>query len=141
MGNPGDEDDLASVIANKSQRGHIPVSCRRHLEIERSRSRRRGNNAPLALTATKVVLDVVDSETGHGGAVGVLSRIELAAEDLVVLVVANLVDNNALLVIGDLVDDELGLALAQTELVECSDALILNLNTAYRLSISRSGGG
>jgi hypothetical protein len=55
--------------------------------------------------------------------------------------VANLVDNNALLVIGDLVDDELGLAVAQTELVECSDALILNLNTIYRLSESRSGGG
>jgi hypothetical protein len=55
--------------------------------------------------------------------------------------VANLVDNNALLVIGDLVDDEFGLAVAQTELVECSDALILNLNTVYRLSTSRSGGG
>lgn len=54
---------------------------------------------------------------------------------------ANLVDNDALLVVGDLVDDELGLAVAQTELVECSDALILNLNTVYRLSTPMSGGG
>lgn len=54
---------------------------------------------------------------------------------------ANLVDNDALLVVGDLVDNELGLAVAQTELVECSDALILNLNTVYRLSTPMSGGG
>lgn len=40
------------------------------------------------------------------------------------------VDNNVLLVIGDLVDDVLGLALAQAELIECRQALILDGYTA-----------
>lgn len=39
------------------------------------------------------------------------------------------IDNDLLLVIGDLVDDELHLALAHTQLVECRDALIGNGDT------------
>lgn len=40
------------------------------------------------------------------------------------------VDNDVLLVIGDLVDDVLGLALAQAELVECLQALVLDGDAA-----------
>jgi hypothetical protein len=52
------------------------------------------------------------------------------------------VDNNVLLVIGDLVDDVLGLALAETELVECRQALILDGDTANRnINIKSNGSG
>jgi len=118
--------------------GVCPISCGEHLDIHIQAP---GKDVPLALTATEIVLDIVDSVPGHGGAVGVPGGVELAAEDLVVLVMANLVDNDALLVVGDLEDNKFGLAVAQTEFIECSDALILNLNTVYRLSTPRSGGG
>lgn len=52
------------------------------------------------------------------------------------------VDNNVLLVIGDLVDDVLGLALAETELVECRQALILDGDTANRnINMKSNGNG
>jgi hypothetical protein len=87
---------------------------------------------PLALTTAEVVLNVVDSVAGGRTALAVLGSSELLTENLVVLVVADGIDNNVLLVIGDLVDDVLGLALAETELVECRQALVLDGNTANR---------
>lgn len=83
---------------------------------------------PLAL-AGNLVLDIVDSVTRGGAALAVLGIGELVAEDLVVLVLADGVYDDRLLVIGDLVDDVLGLAVAPAEVLEGSDAVILDLNT------------
>jgi hypothetical protein len=91
-----------------------------------------GECVPLALTTAEVVLNVVDSVPGSGAALAVLGSSELLAENLVVLVVTDGIHNNVLLVIGDLVNDVLGLALAETELVECRQALVLDGNTANR---------
>jgi hypothetical protein len=41
----------------------------------------------------------------------------------------NLIDDDLLAVIGDLEDDELGLAAAHTEVVECCDAIIVDGDT------------
>lgn len=100
-----------------------------------------GGCAPLALTAAEVVLNVVDGVPGSGTTLAVLGSSELLTENLVVLVMTDSVDNNVLLVIGDLVDDVLGLALAQTELVECRQALVLDGNTANRKINMKSCGG
>lgn len=94
-----------------------------------------GDDAPLALTTTKIILNIVDRVPGCRAALAVTGTVKLGAEDLVVLVLANLIDNNLLLVIGDLEDDELGLAVAHAEIVECSDALILDGNTVNEILI------
>lgn len=84
---------------------------------------------PLAL-AGELVFDVVDSEARSRSVQAVLGLGELVAEDLVIrLVLADGVYDNLLLVVGDLVDDELGLAVAPAELLECGDALILDLDS------------
>lgn len=84
--------------------------------------------APLALTG-QLVLDVVDCVAGSGTAHTVLGLGELITEDLVVLVLADGVYDDFLLVVGDLVDDVLGLSVAAAEVLEGSDAVILNLDT------------
>lgn len=96
---------------------------------------------PLALTATKVVLDIVDSVTGHGLALVILAVLKRSAEDLVVLLLANAVDNDGLLVIGDLEDDVLGLAMAHAEVVKLRDAVIGDRNSMGRMLIRRGDGG
>lgn len=123
-GNPGDEDDLASIIGNRS------VERTPHHKVWRMP--KSGVCVPFALTTAEVVLNVVDSVTGSGTALAILGSSELLPENLVVLVVTDGVDNNILLVIGDLEDDVLGLALAHTEVVECRQALVLDGNTANR---------
>lgn len=90
------------------------------------------HGVPLALTTTKLVLDVVDSVSGGRLALVVLGVLELAAEDLVVGVLRNLVDDDLLAVVRDLEDDELGLSPAHAEVVECSDALIVDANSVGR---------
>lgn len=99
------------------------------------------DHAPLALTTTKVILDIVDCVPGCRATLAVTGTVELGAEGLVVLVLANLIDDNLLLVIGDLEDNELGLAMAHAEVIECSDALILDGNTANRRSIREGSEG
>lgn len=94
--------------------------------------------APLAL-AGELVLDVVDGVAGSGAVEAVLGAGELVAEDLVVLVVADGVYNNLLLVVCDLVDDVLGLAVAAAEVLVCGDALILDLDTIRRRCQQRAG--
>ena len=88
---------------------------------------------PLALAATEIELDVVDSITRSGVALVVTSGLEMRAEDLVVGVLRDLVDDDLLLVVGDLEDDELGLGRlatsAHAEFVECINALIGDGNT------------
>lgn len=96
---------------------------------------------PLALTTTKVVLDIVDGVTGDGLTLVVLSVLELGTESLVVLVAGLLVEDNALLVVGDLEGQELYLALAETELVELVDDRIIDGNSMGRKSIRRQRGG
>ena len=86
--------------------------------------------APIALATAELVLNVVDGVPRSGTTLAVHGGSELLAENLVVLVVTDGVDNDVLLVIGDLVDDVLGLALAQAELVECLQALVLDGDAA-----------
>ena len=85
-----------------------------------------GDLVALALAVGSVVLDVVDGvATANAGvalAVIALGADELLAESLVVVLARLLLDDNLLVVIGDLVDDPLE-ALAELELVEGSDAL------------------
>jgi hypothetical protein len=84
---------------------------------------------PLAL-AGQLVFDVVDSEARSRSAQAVLGLGELVAENLVIrLVLADGVYDNLLLVVGDLVDDEIDLAVASAELLECEVALILDLDS------------
>jgi hypothetical protein len=83
---------------------------------------------PNAL-AGNLVLDVVNGKSGSRVASGILGIGELASEDFPVLVPRGLFDDDALLVVGDLVDDKLDFAAAQTEFVECSDAFIFNGDT------------
>lgn len=65
--------------------------------------------------------------------------LEIGAEHLIVVVLADLIDDDVLLVVGDLVDDILDLALAQAKLVELGDAFILDRNTGDRISINMYG--
>lgn len=85
-----------------------------------------GDLVALALAVGSVVLDVVDGvATANAGvalAVVALGADELLAESLVVVLARLLLDDNLLVVIGDLVDHPLE-ALAELELVEGSDAL------------------
>lgn len=90
----------------------------------------------LALAVGSVVLDVVDSVTAANArvalAVVALSADELLAESLVVVLSGLVLDDNLLVVIGDLVDDPLE-ALAELELVEDSDALRCDGDTGGRV--------
>lgn len=52
---------------------------------------------------------------------------------------ANVVYDNLLLVVGNLVDDKLGLAVAPAEILVCGDTLILDLDTAGRESVNNGG--
>ena len=85
-----------------------------------------GDLVALALAVGSVVLDVVDGVATANArvalAVVALGVDELLAESLVVVLAGLLLDDNLLVVIGDLVDDPLE-ALAELELVEGSDAL------------------
>lgn len=80
----------------------------------------------LALAVGSIVLDVVDGVTAANArvtlAVVALGADELLAESLVVVLSGLVLDDNLLVVIGDLVDDPLE-ALTKLELVEDSDAL------------------
>lgn len=95
---------------------------------------------PLALTATEIILDIVDCITRSGITLAILGSLEFATEDLVVLFLRDLVDDNLPLVISDLEDDELGLGglvAAHAEVVECSDALICDRDTtAEKVAVS-----
>lgn len=70
----------------------------------------------------------------------VFGVVEIVSEDLIVVVIADLVDDNFLLVVGDFVDDVLDLALAQAKLVERGDTFILDRNTGDRTSICMVSG-
>lgn len=88
----------------------------------------------IPLTLAGIPLDIVDGVAGSGVALGIASGLELGAESLVVLLVGSLVEDNALLVVGDLEDDELGLVAlviaAHAEGVECGKAFIVDGDTA-----------
>ena len=90
----------------------------------------------LALAVGSVVLDVVDGVTAANArvalAVVALGADELLAESLVVVLLGCLLDDNLLVVIGDLVDDPLE-ALAELELVEGRDALGCDGDTGGRV--------
>ena len=90
----------------------------------------------LALAVGSVVLDVVDgvtaADTRVALAVVALGADELLAESLVVVLLGCLLDDNLLVVIGDLVDDPLE-ALAELELVEGRDALGCDGDTGGRV--------
>lgn len=109
-------------------------------ELSKGRNPYKGK-LPLALTATKIVLDIVDGVTGHGLAGVILAVLKRSAEDLVVLLLANAVDNDGLLVIGDLEDNVLGLAVAHAEVVKLRDAVIGDRNSMGRMLIRRGNGG
>lgn len=98
-------------------------------------------SAPLALAVGQLILDVVHSVAGSGAVHAVLGTGELLTEGLVVLFLANGVYDNLLLVVGDLVDDELGLAVAPAEVLECGDALILDLDTAGKEGVNNGMRG
>lgn len=95
---------------------------------------------PLALTTTEVVFDIVDCVTGSDISLAVLGLDELVAEDLVVWLGTALVDNNSLLVVGDLEDNVLDFAVAQTELIEEVDTLVGDGNSVRRMSINQEWG-
>lgn len=88
---------------------------------------------PNAL-AGNLILDVVNGKSGSRVASSILGVGELVAEDFPVLVARRLFDNDALLVVGDLVDNKLDFAAAQTELVEGVDAFIFNGDTGKALA-------
>ena len=87
---------------------------------------------PLAF-ATELVLDIVDCVTGGRIAFAVLSSCKLVAEGFIVLFGGNFINDNLLLVIGDLEDDELRLlalaAAGHAEVVELGEAVIGNGNS------------
>ena len=113
--NPGDEDDLAPR------------------ESKLGSDSKRITDIPLALTTREFVLNVVDS-IARGRVTLVIAGItELITEGFVVLFWGDVVEDDFLLVVGDLEDDELGLAVAHAELIECSEAFIPNRNSKYRI--------
>lgn len=81
---------------------------------------------PLALAAAQLILDIVDCVPRNRPAIAVLGFLQFGPKHLIVGFAGNLVDDDFLAVVGDLVDDELGLSAAQAEVIECSDALIGN---------------
>lgn len=88
---------------------------------------------PNAL-AGNLILDVVNGKSRSRVASGILGIGELITEDFPVLVVRGLFDHDALLVVGDLVDDKLDFAAAQTKLVEGVDAFVINGDTGRALA-------
>lgn len=125
LGNPGNEDDLVSIFA------------RRQREI-RSMASRGSKDAPLALTTTEIVLDIISSVARRRVTIGILGRGQLLAEDFVIGFPALLLDNNLLHIIGDLVDHILDLSAAHAEFIECFNALIVDGDTVARVSIRMS---
>lgn len=96
------------------------------------------NIIPLALIENLEV-HVVDSVARDRVALVILSIHELVAEDFVVGFLRHLVDDDILLVVGDLEDDELvlvRLVSAHAELVERADDFVTDGNTSRSLSIS-----
>lgn len=97
-----------------------------------------GDLVALALAAGSVVLDVVDGVTATNAfgtlAVLALGVDQLLAEGVVVGLGGGLLDDDLLVVIGELVDDPLG-ALAELEVVELLDALRSDGDTVRRVSI------
>jgi hypothetical protein len=91
---------------------------------------------PLTLSTSQLVFDIVDGVSWSGITLDITSIFELGAEYFIVWVGGNIVDDNVLAVIGDLVDDELGLSTAHAKVVECSDALILDSNSIFKVDIS-----
>lgn len=95
----------------------------------------------LALAVGSVVLDVVDGVTAANArvapAVVALGADELLAECLVVVLLGCLLDDNLLVVIGELVDDVLVL-LVKLEVVESSYAFLVNGGSVLRKSKSES---
>ena len=102
-----------------------------------------GDLVAPALAVGSVVLDVVDSvataNAGVASAIVALGANELLTESLVVVLVRLLLDDNLLVVIGNLVDDPLD-ALAELELVEGSDALGCDGDTGGRVLMVVAGG-
>ena len=90
------------------------------------------NNIPHALTSAKGVLEIVDS-------VSAVVFGELGQEGVVVGVIAGLLDDDALLVVAEFVDDVLGL-LAELEFVESGDAIIGKADTGRAASATRGRG-
>ena len=86
----------------------------------------------VALSAVLVKLDIVHSvaaaETLDTSLVLALGADQLLTESFVVVLGGSLLNNNLLVVVGDLEDDPLG-ALAELEVVECSDAVGVDGNT------------
>lgn len=66
---------------------------------------------PLALS-WNLVLNVVGGISGRRVSSSILGIGELCTENFPVGIVGNVVDNDSLLIVGDFVDDELGLAAA-----------------------------
>jgi len=87
------------------------------------------NLASLALSTSQLVFDIVDGVSWSGIALDITSIFELGAEDFIVWVGGNLLDDDVLAVVGDLVDDELGLSTTHAKVVEYSDALIVDRNS------------
>ena len=86
----------------------------------------------VALSAVLLKLDVVHSvaaaETLDTSLVLALGADQLLTESFVVVLGGSLLNNDLLVVVGDLEDDPLG-ALAELEVVECSDAVGVDGNT------------
>lgn len=98
---------------------------------------RKTRNAPLPLTRN-LVLDIIHRIPRRRLALVILGAGQLGAERLVVLLRRDIVQHNLLLVVGDLEDDELGLAVAHAELVECGEALIVDGDAGWVVSDSHT---
>jgi hypothetical protein len=100
-----------------------------------------GDLAALALAAGSVVLDIVDGVTSANAlntlAILALGAEQLLAKSVVVGLSGGLLDDNLLPVIRDLENDPLE-ALAELELVEGSDALGSDGDTAWGVSCCRA---
>lgn len=93
----------------------------------------------VALSTVLVKLDIVHgvaaADTLNTSLVLALGADQLLAESLVVVLGGRLLDNDLLVVVGDLEDDPLG-ALAELEVVECSDALGSDGDTEEWVSVA-----
>lgn len=87
---------------------------------------------PLALS-WDLILDIVDSITRSWVALVIAGFAELGTEGFVVLFLRDVIKDDFLLVVGDLEDDELGLAVAHAELIVCVDAFVPDGDTNYRI--------
>lgn len=95
---------------------------------------------PLAFIGDFVV-NIIDSVARSGFALVILGVRELVAENLIVGFRRGLVDDNVLLVVGDLEDHKLDSVrlgvCARAELVEHTDDIVTNGNTGRGLFISK----